>query len=79
MPLKVRCFYCGASKSLALGTVVSLSCDHCSSSRVVLERAATFRCVLCRSEFRLPAGRMVSASHDVEHCRGRALILLDVE
>lgn len=77
--LNIRCYYCGTQKKIDLGTAVKLSCDHCSSSKVILERPATFRCLLCGETFSLPAGRQVEAFHGVEDCRGRSLILMDYE
>ena len=77
MKLTVTCFYCGAKKEIQSGDVVKLSCDRCASPRVVLQKPARFRCVLCREVFDLPAGRQVMAYHDTDHCRGRGLILMD--
>ena len=79
MSLKVTCFYCGAKKSVLPGTLVKLSCDQCSSSRVVLAGTAVFRCGLCGKQFEMPGGEQVMAYHDVDHCKGRALVLVDYE
>ena len=79
MSLGLTCFYCGAKKEIELGTIAKLTCDACSSPRVVLQRSATFKCMLCHQVFRLPAGRQVKAYHDREGCRGRSLVLLDVD
>ena len=77
MALTVTCFYCGARKKIESGRLVKLSCDHCSSPRVVLEKPAKFRCTLCRRLFTLPAGEQVMAYHAEGGCLGRAIILID--
>ncbi|MEW5724783.1 MAG: hypothetical protein AB1896_16850 [Thermodesulfobacteriota bacterium] len=77
MPLKVTCFYCGAQKELHSGGLVKLSCDRCSSARVILDQKAVFRCNLCGRKFVLPGGEQVKAFHAGDGCRGRSLVLLD--
>ncbi|MDY6850770.1 MAG: hypothetical protein SV487_01655 [Thermodesulfobacteriota bacterium] len=77
MILNVRCFNCGANKTIATGTTVKLVCEQCSSAKVILGKSATFKCVLCGRTFRLPGGCQVPAYHDREDCLGRFLILLD--
>lgn len=77
MSLNVTCYYCGAKKKLNSGALAKLSCDVCSSSRVILDKTAVFKCVLCGTVFEVPAGKRVSGFHDHPECRGRALILLD--
>ena len=79
MSLTVTCFYCGAKKEVELGTMVKLTCDVCSSPRVILKQPAAFKCLLCHQVFRMPAGRQVMAYHNRAGCRGRALVLLDVD
>jgi hypothetical protein len=79
MSLAVTCFYCGAKKEIELGTVAKLTCDVCSSPRVLLQQPATFKCMLCHQVFRLPAGRQVMAYHNRAECRGRSLVLIDVD
>jgi len=77
MSLMIQCYYCGAKKELAAGTLVKLGCDLCCTATVVLDRPASFRCLLCGRTFRLQAGRPVPGRHNVDDCLGRALILLD--
>jgi len=77
MGLTVTCFYCGTRKTIESGTVVKLTCDYCSSPKVVLGKSATFRCLLCGKIFRLPGGCQVMAYHQDTDCLGRSLILID--
>ncbi|MBU2552756.1 MAG: hypothetical protein KKB20_30370 [Proteobacteria bacterium] len=77
MSLIVNCYYCNNEKTVHIGAQAQLGCEACGSARVVLKTSARFKCVLCGKNFRLPAGRLVQAHHNVDDCRGRSLILLD--
>ena len=79
MALTVTCFYCGAKKELQIGTPVKLSCDRCSSARVILGATAHFRCNLCGRKFSLPGREQAMAYHDEFGCLGRSFVLLDYE
>lgn len=77
MSLTVTCFYCAAKKKLEIGSVVKLACDSCASPRVILDRDAVFKCLLCKKTYKAPSGRQITAYHDDKNCRGRTLILVD--
>lgn len=77
MALRITCYYCGAKKFAQTGTAVKLSCEQCSSSRILLDKQATFRCALCGKTFALPADQQVFSYHDDPDCRGYTLILLN--
>lgn len=79
MGLEVTCFYCGTRKTVDSGNRVKLTCDRCSSSRIILSHEATIKCMLCGKTYTLPAGKQVTAYHDDPDCLGFSLVLIDYE